>query len=482
LYKKRDASLSTADLNFFSVAKKNFYIPSLNQIDLVPTLSVLMGLPIPFANLGAVAIDLFPRAFSSRHAIEAIKINAYQVQKYIREGVGEETSGFKEMKKYWSALQKIESDQSSSEQDKILAYYDWLSAILEHCKTQWATFDKRLMNGGLFMTFAAAVDSMLSSGDILTPLLSIIHALLMTTTSFIVFEDDILRFALSSIILVYNGKSRWDALMALLVVRMTHYVGGCREEQFPHCQTWNHRNLSPPAFIVIFTAISLFMAHRFRSKSMQRRVQLVILMSWWLGWWLVDTSFLEESMFTKTMAAWTPRLLWLITLSSPSPSSIIMSLCVLQRPINGLVFLLASSLFYPATKRHRKRELLLALFGQLLFYVTGHQTTLSSLQWEASFIGFPWLVPPVQATLTILNTLIGPISAMMELSRTKDPDNNKRSKAIVMSHSTTVAVGCALACKQLCRHLMIWKIFAPRFLFSVLFLLCQQLILLVYFK
>ena len=34
-------------------------IPEVQQVDLVPTLSLLLGLPIPFSNLGTVITDLF---------------------------------------------------------------------------------------------------------------------------------------------------------------------------------------------------------------------------------------------------------------------------------------------------------------------------------------------------------------------------------------------------------------------------------------
>jgi phosphatidylinositol glycan class O len=39
-----------------------------NQIDLVPTLSLLLGIPIPFGNLGAAIPELFFRMDSSSQA------------------------------------------------------------------------------------------------------------------------------------------------------------------------------------------------------------------------------------------------------------------------------------------------------------------------------------------------------------------------------------------------------------------------------
>lgn len=68
---------------------------AVSQIDIVPTLSLLLGLPIPFSNLGSVIPELFPSNGSKwKHLtvppevktdlaiLEALKINAVQV-KYV---------------------------------------------------------------------------------------------------------------------------------------------------------------------------------------------------------------------------------------------------------------------------------------------------------------------------------------------------------------------------------------------------------------
>jgi phosphatidylinositol glycan class O len=74
--------------------------PSIHQIDLVPTLSVLLGIPIPFANLGRVVASMLPRATASssgarddvatyhrhrrlRSTAAALALNAGQVWRYL---------------------------------------------------------------------------------------------------------------------------------------------------------------------------------------------------------------------------------------------------------------------------------------------------------------------------------------------------------------------------------------------------------------
>ena len=51
------------------------------QVDFVPTFSLLMGLPIPFSNLGAVIPDAFmlsDEAFSATRQLQYIGINLDQ--------------------------------------------------------------------------------------------------------------------------------------------------------------------------------------------------------------------------------------------------------------------------------------------------------------------------------------------------------------------------------------------------------------------
>ena len=62
---------------------------TVSQIDLVPTISLLLGLAVPFSSLGTVVLDLFSHcpwwpARGSRikrvyHVVKALRLNANQV-------------------------------------------------------------------------------------------------------------------------------------------------------------------------------------------------------------------------------------------------------------------------------------------------------------------------------------------------------------------------------------------------------------------
>jgi phosphatidylinositol glycan class O len=62
-------------------------VPLVQQIDLVPTLALLLGVPIPYANLGQLLPDLFlpagPDQDHRQHLVAALRQNAWQVHRYL---------------------------------------------------------------------------------------------------------------------------------------------------------------------------------------------------------------------------------------------------------------------------------------------------------------------------------------------------------------------------------------------------------------
>lgn len=457
----RDQQLSADDLNYFTTFN-NSYIPSLNQIDLVPTLSYLMGLPIPFGNLGMIAPDLLFNADAS-FALRAIQQNAHQLKRYLQR-----------MNMMDESLQAQLDYIDNSNSRNYVHYAEWMSVVLTRCKQQWATFDNRKMTTGIVVCFTMIVNYLFDLGHHLTTIVILVHSVLMTTTSFVVFEDDLVRFILSTVLVLAPIDK--NTFTALLIVRLLKYVSGCREEQHPHCQTISHRNISIIGYLLIFTVLTGVSYSRYKRVKWQ----YYLVLCWWLGWWLTESVVVVPSGPLSTIAdivsVWTPRLVWLMTIiMKPTRESIVLSLAVLQRPLNGLVLITALPWFQQAITEHPHRALLQCLFGQALFYATGHQSTLSSLQWETSFIAYKTVFPPLQAVLMILNTISGPLVSSLYWSA--DSGYNT-----AIAYYLSIAVASALACQQLIRHLMIWKIFAPRFLFAVLIALSQPLVLLLFRK
>lgn len=129
----------------------------------------------------------------------------------------------------------------------------------------------------------------------------------------------------------------------------------------------------------------------------------------------------------------------------------------------------------------------LALLAHLSFFSTGHQATLSSIQWSTAFIGFPTLLYPFSPALVILNTtsshiltaLSIPLFVFWTLSPTlKDQPpifvlrNLLRASVGYTTYQGVVSCAAALFAAVLRRNLFVWKVFAPRFMAGSLCMLC----------
>jgi phosphatidylinositol glycan class O len=121
---------------------------SVQQIDLVPTLSLLLGLPIPFNNLGTVIPELFWRDRSGSDYAKALDINARQVHAYLDTYRNSPSGG--ELDGTWRTLEASWARFHGGRPEERLeaaVYYNRL--VLETCRSLWARFNPVLMMGGL---------------------------------------------------------------------------------------------------------------------------------------------------------------------------------------------------------------------------------------------------------------------------------------------------------------------------------------------
>ena len=126
----------------------------------------------------------------------------------------------------------------------------------------------------------------------------------------------------------------------------------------------------------------------------------------------------------------------------------------------------------------------LALLGLHVFYGTGHQSTISSIQWKTAFLLTSTLRYPISPTLVILNTfgpqfllaLASPLLATWNIApatskATTAPEpstvvkqNSLKAALGMMIYFEVLLIGSATSAAWLRRHLMVWKVFAPRFM------------------
>ncbi|TIC00206.1 hypothetical protein E3Q17_02240 [Wallemia mellicola] len=137
------------------------------------------------------------------------------------------------------------------------------------------------------------------------------------------------------------------------------------------------------------------------------------------------------------------------------------------------------------------RSAWLAQLGYLLYYSTGHQAVLSTLQWKAAFIGFPKLTYPYAPLLVSINTLSGfilvslavpllvywKVAPKVNASQSLNTNILRAGSGFVL-YNTLITLATLIAAAHFRRHLMVWKVFAPRFMLGGLALLATDATLL----
>ncbi|KIJ19548.1 hypothetical protein PAXINDRAFT_108949 [Paxillus involutus ATCC 200175] len=126
----------------------------IQQIDLVPTLSLLLGLPIPFNNLGSVIPELFNRNAGGPGIQKALELNANQVKLYLdtyhASPYGGELDGnWAELSNSWLATQTTPFD------DSLNVITDFNRLTLSTCRALWAQFSLTLIGAGLAVIAAS---------------------------------------------------------------------------------------------------------------------------------------------------------------------------------------------------------------------------------------------------------------------------------------------------------------------------------------
>ncbi|KAF9916017.1 mannose-ethanolamine phosphotransferase gpi13 [Lobosporangium transversale] len=137
----------------------------------------------------------------------------------------------------------------------------------------------------------------------------------------------------------------------------------------------------------------------------------------------------------------------------------------------------------------------LSLMGNLLFFATGHQATLSSIQWSSAFIGVPTLNYVFSPILVVVNTLgpflicavALPLVVLWKLPPKADrlgkivlfPELTRLCLMMMMHQSLVLVANMFFTGGMFRRHLMVWKVFAPRFMLQASALLMMDLVLVV---
>jgi phosphatidylinositol glycan class O len=141
---------------------------TVNQVDLVPTLSTILGLPIPYANLGTVILEALPSLNEGKDilsdwkfALKTLWRNVQQTMEYTRQ-YSEKTNQFSQEKlgsiqrSYTMLKENIKSVSSLEDFVKFSSHVkSYLLLVRQMCEEVWVQFDAVLMYNGLLLTFVS---------------------------------------------------------------------------------------------------------------------------------------------------------------------------------------------------------------------------------------------------------------------------------------------------------------------------------------
>lgn len=335
------------------------------------------------------------------------------------------------------------------------------------------------------------------------------------SNSYVIWEDRGTRFALATLSMLWIArnlqslttytresilKSILYPLSFMVFVRISSVTGQCREEQFPHC-AYTYGSLGFGNHVTgyftlafILTAISLICCFSRRTfiknrwiASMYQVSGLIIVFKMVQEIYQKNAMITQDPWVQKFSDVYLPRVVYGLCLLGTMismcqwvysrnkltgwPILLLWStvLAIVQRPFASVI-LLASPFCIQLLTTGAQSSLLFRLsllhfLGHHLFFVTGHQATFTSLPWKAAFVGFDEMNYYGGMILVTLSTMAGYIVSWIGWFLVTEDGYTLNLLTMLQSIPTCLSAVLILVLR---RHLMTWKIFAPRFLLQVL--------------
>nr|CDQ04831.1 Bm2424, isoform b [Brugia malayi] len=495
-----DEPLETdAALFMFAKRKLIFAEPpdSVSQVDIVPTISLLLDSPIPYSNIGTL-IDC---VIVPEHRDLAISSNAEQMMRYGRTIVAEtqlpeldslirsfENNGNVENSiDYMRRLQELlraswTEFNSSFMRIGFLSLLDAILSVYGSLYTGNISFTSLVFRSGLFFIqmsvfligddehYVAILDFLLSFSLIIRLIraartlflfaptiwefavfcITIAHASSFLSNSYIIFESSVIRFLTQTVVAIafWQSFSNWNHsnrrqsksflallekrfnwqrflifIMIILLLRLGIFFEKCREEQGDACeatifsQSFSHIPHSPLKVMRFMLGIAVQIAAAYMA-----------------------TKFLQNY----------PSEICTSTLIFPTTVASIASWFSLWLPEDTINY-----------------------FAR--FSLGTAQPTFSSIPWQAAFIGVPgnFAIQIVPGALVIAHIFASQIITCVALPMLVMQQNYRQSGLshwtykLILFHSLKALSVCIMAAIHR-RHLMVWKIFAPKFIFESL--------------
>jgi len=127
---------------------------TINQIDFTSTFSNLMGISIPFGNLGYIIPELFMNGNDSTSLLVHCESNTLQLLTFLKEYATRSLTSDIELNDTANEMQALLDHVNENEEDRISHIKKHISlskVMLETLRRKWALFDSKLINYGIIL-------------------------------------------------------------------------------------------------------------------------------------------------------------------------------------------------------------------------------------------------------------------------------------------------------------------------------------------
>lgn len=514
-----------------SVWVKDTLFASIHQIDLVPTISFLLGLPIPYSNLGGVVPSILPGTDVREMAL-ALALNAAQVWRYYDE-YSRTANRLPDLDRLREQLEiavaayreALQSEHGSAHQDK---YYDcaalfkaFLTEALELGQRVWTRFDTVGMVAGFCvlaisalcfaqpLLFTAAMQHQRTASawwELSISVLFVVYhcGLKSFSNSYILEEENSSMYCLTILSLLVafrvkastNAGTLWRGVLLIPVASRIGELFVTGHGLDPALQL--HSVHHPVFFLGSLSLLGSFRWFLFRNglsstthAIVDCSAMLLLGLSWWEkrsmdpernGYWLCRAVLLlvftglPISMFQSArrkatelrfvsgdvLAILCKLLVGIMAVTGPSTAPSVL-IYVFQITIVVLV----------ATCGDQLRPLvvcaLLRLITRHAFFATNHGCAFNRLQYSAAFVSTNDFVYEIGGISLFLNTFGWEVAGILVAWNVGRQSANPRIWKLYGCLQLLEASASCISVAVLRRHLMVWDIYAPHFLFAAIF-------------
>ncbi|EOO02285.1 putative gpi ethanolamine phosphate transferase protein [Phaeoacremonium minimum UCRPA7] len=474
-----------------------------NQIDLVPTLALLLGTPIPYNNLGGPIEEAFigrsgdawaNLAAASR--VTAAGINRYQASYYAARGMEQNLVSGSPADLYNTAEKGLKDDPKG----KSLALAHTAFSAYQHenlsvGKSLWARFDLRAMVMGVSIMAAGVV-------------VLLLYVARDDEDDFADLDDLELDIAEKKL----EIEAPWQLVIPFAVFAILPSI--IKAYYLP---TRSYEGLAP-TWIGYVLRTGLFMSAAYWTLNSADD-----------GNWIPGLPegtlknirvYIAQVVLALALVAGTTAFIWappcisIFTTSNNNWAQVtvlgygnangarylllpinIMGACILlSKPVGGgamalmmwQVMSLVEILDLNSLTTETIGPVMLGILGNYYFFKTGHQAALSTIQWDAAFIPLFTIRYPWSPIIIVLNTFAGQILAAVSVplislwkvgpKRKGVLESVSRSLGVFIAYFAVEALATMAWSGWLRRHLMLYRVFMPRFMTAAILLLIVDFI------